>query len=380
MKEKMNYQEIFKIAGAYIAVCIGAGFATGQEIMQFYSSFGLKSILGGLVCMALLVICGANILKTGKENKFSSNSEVFSFFCGKHIGKFFKAFIPVFLLSTFVVMISGAGAAINQYFGIAPSAGRLIMIILVLGSLYLGFEKITKILGGLGNVIITVSLIIGIISTLKNIDGLSRVNDVVKTLNLTRAAGSWWMSGILYASFNILLATPFLVGIGKTVTNKKNCLIGGAVGGVVLMIATMILNLGILSNLSEIYTQQIPTLFLAEQISPIVATLFIGMLIGGIYTTAVPLLWVTCDTFTTEGTKSFNLLAIVLSIIGYFGGSLPFAKLVNFIYPTAGIAGMLLIACIFGKNIIESNFVHKRIRNFEISYRRVFRKKRKISL
>jgi uncharacterized membrane protein YkvI len=361
VKDKFNYQEILKIAGSYIAVCIGAGFATGQEIMLFYSSFGLKSILGGFVCMALLVICGAIILKTGNENELSSNSEVFSFFCGRHIGMFFKTFMPVLLLSTFVIMISGAGAAMNQYFGIAPSTGRLIMIVLVLGSLYLGFEKITKILGGLGNIIIIISLIIGIVSTVKNIDGLSRVNDVIKTLNITRAASSWWMSGILYASFSVLLATPFLVGVGKTATNKKNCLIGGALGGVVLMIAITTINLGILSNLSEIYTQQIPTLFLAEQISPMVATLFIGILIGCIYTASVPLLWVTCDTFTTEGSSSFNILAVALSIVGYLGGSFPYAKLVNFIYPTAGIAGMLLIACIFGKNILKRNFVHKKI-------------------
>jgi len=361
MKGKIDYQEILKIAGSYIAVCIGAGFATGQEIMLFYSSFGLKSILGGFVCMALLVICGVTILKTGNENELSSNSEVFSFFCGKHIGMFFKAFMPVFLFSTFVIMISGAGAAINQYFGVTPSTGRIIMVTLVLGSLYLGFEKITKLLGNLGNIIIIFSLIIGVVSTIKNIDGLSKVNEVIKTLNITRAAGSWWFSGILYASFNILLATTFLVGVGKKVKNNKNCLIGGTIGGVILMIAIITLDLGILSNLSEIYTQQIPTLFLAEQISPMVATLFIGILIGGIYTASVPLLWVICDTFTTEKTKSFNILAVVLSVVGYLGGSFPYAKLVNFIYPTAGIAGMLLITCIFGKNIFQRNFVQKKI-------------------
>ncbi len=353
MKEKIDYQEVLKVAGAYIAICIGAGFATGQEIMQFYSAFGLKSIFGALICMMLFIICGTDILKTGKENNLSSNSEIFIFFCGKQLGFFFKTFVPVFIFSTFIIMISGAGAAISQYFGVAPEIGRLIMIILILGSLFLGFEKIIKILGGLGNIIIIVSLVIGVISTIRGIDSLSRVDEVIKSIKPTRAANSWWMAGILYASFNMLLATPFLTGVGAKVKSKRSCLLGGVLGGVILMLTTLTLNLGILSNLAKIYTQQIPTLYLAKQISPILATLFIGMLIGGIYTTAVPLLWVTCDTFTYEGGKKFNILAILLCIVAYFGGSLPFAKLVNFIYPTAGVAGVLLIICIFLKRIIK---------------------------
>lgn len=36
MKNKVNIKEILTLAGTYISVCIGSGFATGQEIMQFF--------------------------------------------------------------------------------------------------------------------------------------------------------------------------------------------------------------------------------------------------------------------------------------------------------------------------------------------------------
>ena len=46
MKNKGNIKEILQLAGTYISVCIGSGFATGQEIMQiFLSSWNDKYIV-----------------------------------------------------------------------------------------------------------------------------------------------------------------------------------------------------------------------------------------------------------------------------------------------------------------------------------------------
>jgi len=39
------------LSGAYISVCIGSGFATGQELLQFFSSQGLISLVAGFICM-----------------------------------------------------------------------------------------------------------------------------------------------------------------------------------------------------------------------------------------------------------------------------------------------------------------------------------------
>ena len=43
--EKAVLKDVLKIGGAYAAFCIGSGFATGQEIMQFFTAFGLVSAL-----------------------------------------------------------------------------------------------------------------------------------------------------------------------------------------------------------------------------------------------------------------------------------------------------------------------------------------------
>jgi len=39
----------FQIGSAFVGLIVGAGFASGQEIMQYFTSFGLMGIVGAVV-------------------------------------------------------------------------------------------------------------------------------------------------------------------------------------------------------------------------------------------------------------------------------------------------------------------------------------------
>ena len=41
----VNWKRVLILAGAVIAFTIGSGFATGQEIIQYYTAYGWQSIL-----------------------------------------------------------------------------------------------------------------------------------------------------------------------------------------------------------------------------------------------------------------------------------------------------------------------------------------------
>lgn len=343
MGKKSNFNEVIKFAGTYVSVCIGSGFATGQEIMQFFSAYGMISIVANLICMVILAYCGASLLEIGKSVKLRSTNDIFSYLCGDIIGNFFKAFMPIFFFCSFVVMVSGAGAAINQYYGISKSLGSLILIILALISIILGMNKIIDILGNIGPMIIIISVGIGIVTVARNLDTFYNANEIIESLNLTKAVSKWWMSPLIYSGLNIIVVTPFLVGVGKTASNKKNCIWGGVLGGLVFMIAGMVLNMGLISDIQNVYIKEIPTLYMADNISKIIGIMFSLMLIAGIYTTAVPLLWSVCSSFAKEKTTKFNLIALGCSVVGFIGGRLPFASLVNLIYPLSGALGVIII-------------------------------------
>ena len=43
--EKVSWKRVLILAGAIIAFTIGSGFATGQEIIQYYTAYGVKGLL-----------------------------------------------------------------------------------------------------------------------------------------------------------------------------------------------------------------------------------------------------------------------------------------------------------------------------------------------
>ena len=45
--------KVFQFAGTLVGTLIGSGFASGQEVMQFFTSYGIPGIVGSLVTTAL---------------------------------------------------------------------------------------------------------------------------------------------------------------------------------------------------------------------------------------------------------------------------------------------------------------------------------------
>ena len=58
----MNKQSI-QIALAYMSVVIGGGFASGQEVLQFFTGYGLVGIVGTLVSGLMFAFLGMQIAR-----------------------------------------------------------------------------------------------------------------------------------------------------------------------------------------------------------------------------------------------------------------------------------------------------------------------------
>ena len=65
MNEKVSISNVVKFAGAFIAFLIGSGFATGQEILQYFTAYGLKGLLTALVMVLLFIYVGASFIIAG---------------------------------------------------------------------------------------------------------------------------------------------------------------------------------------------------------------------------------------------------------------------------------------------------------------------------
>ena len=95
MNDKMNWKNVLTIGGAYTAYCIGAGFASGQETLQYYASWGgiYPFVLPALTFVLMFVICYGTF-KTGYINRFPSPNAAYGYYCGRCWARFWTSSAP----------------------------------------------------------------------------------------------------------------------------------------------------------------------------------------------------------------------------------------------------------------------------------------------
>lgn len=350
MEQNFSWVRTLKYAGAFTAFMIGSGFATGQEVMQFFTAYGLYSIIGIFISMFLFAWSSSVIMKHGFDNKRNENYNAFHYFCGKILGTFLEYFVPVFLFAVVVLMISGAGATMNQYFGLPHIVGAAFMAVLVLVSNMFGLKRLIDIIGGLGPITIIFVIVISLIALFNNFEGLSNVGESMKQLGelpmATASKNTWWLAGILYVAYNVTGSIPFLSEMGKEAVIKKEAVFGAVIGSVALMTAGLLLNLALLAYIKDISALPVPNLYFADLIGPAFGLIFAIILLCEIFSTAAPMMWISASKVGKEGTNKNRIAVVVLTILAFFGGQLPFGTLVGTVYPYTGYLGILVLIII----------------------------------
>ena len=108
--EVVSWKKVLTFTGAVIAFLIGSGFATGQEILQYFTSYGYWGIFGtGLLVLVLMIYVNVEFITVGQVKQFPKPSMIYEYYCGKYIGTFFDYFSILFIFMSFMVMVAGAG-------------------------------------------------------------------------------------------------------------------------------------------------------------------------------------------------------------------------------------------------------------------------------
>ena len=149
---------------------------------------------------------------------------------------------------------------------------------------------------------------------------------------------------------SILLAS-FVSAMGVTATNKREAIIGGTTGAIAFCTGVLLVVVSQLANIEIIYDKEIPMLYLAQNLVPLIANIFAIILLAGIFTTSAPLLWSAVAKFASDGTKKFTVITIVLAAGAFLSSFLPFGTLVNIVYPSSGWLGIVLLVFMLVKHI-----------------------------
>ncbi|MBB5830565.1 YkvI family membrane protein [Brachybacterium aquaticum] len=352
-REKSGALRVLTFAGAILAFLIGSGFATGQEILQYFTSYGYWGILGtGLLVLVLISYVCVEFLLAGRKHQWDKPSRIFHYYCGRYLGTFFDFFSILFVFLSFTVMVSGAGAVFQEHYGLSKHLGGVALAAVVGVTVWFGLKNLVDVIGKLGPIIVVIAIALGIVGIVRNPGGIGEGNSLLPSLDVVQASTNWFMAGLSYVGFCMLWLAAFLTALGKTTRSTQEAAAGGISGGVVFSLACMIVGLGLLANIEAVAGTEIPMLVLANLVSPLLASVFSVIILAGIYTTAVPLLWTVANRFYDDGTKKFKYLALILAAVGtLIGLVLPFSQMVNLVYVINGYVGVILLALMLVRTI-----------------------------
>ncbi|TDG12150.1 hypothetical protein E2F43_17540 [Seongchinamella unica] len=341
---------VLKITGAFIAFLFGSGFATGQEVMQFFASSGIAGVAAVIVFLVLAAYLSITLLLVGQDQRFQNVDEVFRYFAGDTLGRLFSWYTILLLFSIYALMLAGAGSVLHEQYGVPVYVGSGLMALVVLVSLFFGLHELIDIIGAIGPLLALFVIYVAVTVLLKEPGAVASGAATIPGLEMLRASQTWWMSGLLYTALNVYGLFSFLPAVGATVDNRKDLIVAGILGPLVYAAALGVATLAFISLLPEINGRLIPMLYLVDSALPALTPLFAWVVLAGIFTTTAPVLWIVLVRFTPDGSRRYKWLALALSVSGFFACQLlPFDKLVNLIYPTVGYFGLLLIVCMLVK-------------------------------
>ncbi|MGO1759152.1 MAG: YkvI family membrane protein, partial [Mammaliicoccus vitulinus] len=225
------------IASAFIGVIVGAGFASGQEVLQYFTSFGVMGIFGGIITTALFAYVGMMLVWLGSKMKTDSHKEVIHKVTGKSafgsiVGWTIDLVIIFTLFGVGVVMLAGAGSNLSQQFGLAPIIGTLIMTVLILLAGMLKVEGVVKVIGNITPFLIVFIVIISVYSFFTVDTSFAELNKISDSYSSTLP--NWFIASINYASFNTAVGASMAIVMGGAEKDSKIAGMGGLLGGLAL--------------------------------------------------------------------------------------------------------------------------------------------------
>lgn len=333
-----------KIGSAFVGLIVGAGFASGQEVMQYFTNFGIWGAAGGLLATALFMLLGYAFAQLGTELQSVSHKSVMYHIGGRYIGPIFDVIVTFFLFGVAVVMFAGSGSTFQQMFGIDAMIGSVIMAAAVILTLLLETRKIISVIASVTPYLLGIIFLILIYSIFTMDISLPEANALAAQQN--SAAPNWVMGALLYVSYNLAAGAALLIIMAGGEKDRKVAGMGGVLGGLMLGALILLIHFGMFLKMDVVDGLDMPTLALANEIHPVVGILMAIALLGMIYNTAVGMFYSFTVRFIPAESKAYKPAVVIIGIVGFIASLVGFTTLIGKVYATMGYLGFAMIIAV----------------------------------
>lgn len=335
----------FKVAATYIGTVVGAGFATGQEVLQFFARFGISGLGGLVITTVLFIVFGYIIMDLGSALNARSHMEIIQYSGGKFLGTIIDTIITIFLFGTFSVMIAGNGALFEQQLKLPSMAGNTIMAILTALTVLTGINGVINSISFVVPFLLATVLITSILSVLQHPVNLVAVPMITDRNGLFN---NWFLAAVLYVSYNTVISIAILGPLGNEAKSKKTIRSGAILGGLGLGSGAVMIYLALSGHITNIEKLEVPMIYIAGTLSPMLQVVYALVLLAEIYTTAVSSLYGFTSRVIDMQKKPVKGRYIVTgsTVVALLSSRLGFSNLVRYLYPLIGYCGVIILVAL----------------------------------
>lgn len=340
-KENVSFKNITGIALAFIGLLVGAGFATGQEVVQYFTAFGINGVWGIVVAGVIMTVAGTVFLQLGSYFHASEHNAVFRKVSHPIVSKMLDVAVIFTLFAVGFVMLAGAGSNLAQQFGWPTWVGSTAMMVLVLVTGLLDVDKVSNVIGLLTpTIIIAVIVLLGY--TLMNMPADSAA--VIETASQTDTPiGNWLVSALNYNGLALILAVSMSLVIGGDHISPREAGWGGIIGGFVYSILLAIAGFVLLMGADKIVGSDVPMLVLVNEMGDTAGVLMAVVIFLMIFNTAIGMFYALGKRLSAGRENRTYPIFVVGTLAGYAMSFFGFKTLMNYVYPILGYLGMFMV-------------------------------------
>ena len=322
---------------------LGAGFVSGQEIMQFFGVFGKNGLVGMVLAICLFGTFGYIFMYLAKQEKITTIDQIIMGEGKTILHRFFNGVSLFFLFGVAVIMLAGAGSLLNELLGIPYFVGSACLTVLLAILSMKGMKGILVI----SQTVVPILLVLVVIISLWSMV-IFPAEEISGTLsqNGNPLLGNWFLATLSFFSYNILAALAALTPAAQRTTDMKTIKKGIVQGSIQLLLIFACILISLQRFYGRIEGANFPMQALAGQLSPVLGTLYAVLLLSAMFSGALSCMFgATVQLFgEKEKKKSVILMLWGIALVCSMAG---FKELISVIFPVCGYAYLIAMPLTF---------------------------------
>lgn len=346
---KVSWIDIFGVASVCFGIHVGGGFATGNQTVNFFVSYGWTTVFFPIIAMVLLNLVFRECLRTALIHN-TPNYRAWSNAAFRPAEKIMSNIYEVCYLMLVTLGVSSSiagGAALLETYGLIYVGGVVLVGIIFFILTIFGKELLQK-----ASTVMTICIVISLfIICYFGLKGRgAAISTIVSTrFNNDRPMGSaiWKMFQYVgYQAFNAASVVPYAATLKNKKSINKAMTINFVINALMLTLTTLML----LAHVPDVYGETLPILSICKGVGlPAIEILYAFILFMAFISTGIGCLFGIITRFETKVLQNMKLIkrrsaiCLVVMVISMSISMFGLSAIVSKGYAYVGVIGVFLM-------------------------------------